>query len=147
VKNWRVVTVLLLSLALAGSISCNPLGSKKETPQEKTILADVIRKRSRSGKFSYNDKASIEILSSKKGSFMGVELLIGAGGSTREEESPENTEILLVATKGGITAHIHGELHELACGDSIYFKGHLPHYFENKTKRSAKAILIQNPKS
>lgn len=40
-KNWRIVTALLLSLGLIGSIACNPLsGNKTETTQQ---LVEVVR--------------------------------------------------------------------------------------------------------
>ena len=122
-------------------------GTERELPQEKAVLADIMRKKTRSGRFEYNEKALIEILSSDKGSFMGMELLLEPDASTKVEEDPEGTEMLLIGTKGKITADIHNEIHTIGIGDSIYFKSHLPHHFENKTKKPAKGIIIQNPKS
>jgi len=122
-------------------------GTERELAHEKAILADIMRKKARSGKFEYSEKAFIEILSSDKGSFMGMELLLEPGGSTKVEEDPEGTEILLIGTKGKITADIHNEVHKIGVGDSIYFKSHLPHHFENHEKKPAKGIIIQNPKS
>ncbi|MBU0682781.1 MAG: cupin domain-containing protein [Candidatus Omnitrophota bacterium] len=122
-------------------------GTERAFHQEKMLFADIMRKKSRAGRFTYNDKAFIEILSSPKSSFMGVELILESKGTTRMEEYSEGTEILLVTTKGKITAHIHDEVHTIATGDSLYFKGYLPHYFENLERTTARAIFIQNPKS
>lgn len=41
VKNRRIVTVLLLSLVLAGSLSCNPFGQDK--PEVTQRLVKVVR--------------------------------------------------------------------------------------------------------
>ena len=122
-------------------------GTEREVTHEKAILADIIRKRARSGRFAYNDKAFIEMVSSQNGSFVGMELVLEPGGMTKVEEDPENTEMLLIVTKGKITADIHNEVHKIGVGDSIYFKSNLPHHFENPEKKPAKGIIIQNPKS
>lgn len=122
-------------------------GTEREMLQEKAVLADIMRKKSRSGKFAYNDKAYIEILASDKASFMGTELVLEPGGVTKMEEDPEGTELLLIVTKGKISADIYNEIHAIGVGDSIYFKSHLPHRFENHSKKPAKGIIIQNPKS
>lgn len=122
-------------------------GTEREVAEEKTILADIMRKKSRSGMFSYNDKAYIEILASDEASFMGIELVLEPGGMTRVEEDSEGTEMILIGTRGKITADIHNEIHTIGIGDSIYFKSHLPHHFENNGKKLAKGIIIQNPKS
>ncbi len=122
-------------------------GTERELTHEKALLADIVRKKTRSGRFAYNDKASIEMLSSQNGSFIGMELVLEPGGMTKIEEDPENTEMLLIVTKGKITADIHNEVHKIVVGDSIYFKSHLPHHFENLERKPAKGIIIQNPKS
>ena len=122
-------------------------GTEREFPQEKTVLVDIMRKKSRAGRFTYNNKAYIEILSSKKGSFMATELVLEPGGATKSEEDPEGTEMLLISTKGVITIHVYNETHNIEKGDSIYFKSHLPHHFENNGKKPARGLLIQNPKS
>ena len=122
-------------------------GTEREHTHEKAILADIVRKKTRSGRFPYSAKASIEMLSSPNGSFVGMELLLESGGMTKTEEDHENTEMLLIVTKGKITANIHNEIHKIGVGDSIYFKSHLPHHFENLEKKPAKGIIIQNPKS
>ncbi len=122
-------------------------GTEHELPQEKAVLADIVRKKARPGSFAYTDKAAIEIVSSNKASFIATELVLESGGSTRIEENAEGSETLLIVTKGKITADIHNEIHALGVGDSIYFKSHLPHHFENRDKKPAKGFLIQTPKS
>ena len=122
-------------------------GTEQQLPQEKAVLTDIVRKKTRPGRFSYNDKAGIEIVSSNKASFISMELVLEPGGSTKLEENAEGSEILLIVTKGKIIADIHNEVHSLWVGDSIYFKSHLPHHFENREKKPAKGLIIQTPKS
>lgn len=78
---------------------------------------------------------------------MATELVLEPSGSTRIEQNAEGSETLLIVTKGRITADIHNEVHTVGVGDSIYFKSHLPHHFENHDKKPAKGFLIQTPKS
>ena len=146
-RDGRLKSIHQIACGLDMDVKDLLSGTEKEIHEEKAILADVMRKKLRSGKFTYNEKSCIEILSSKNGSFMGMELILEPEGSTKKEENPEGTEILLIGTKGKITAHIHTETHIITPGDSVYFKSHLPHYFENKGTRTAKGIIIQNPKS
>ncbi len=146
-RDGRLKSVHQIACGLDMDVKELLAGTEREIPQEKAILADIVLKKSRSGKFAYDDKASIEILSSSKGSFMGMELVLEPGGMTKVEEDPENTEMLLIVTKGKITANIHNEIHKIGVGDSLYFKSHLPHHFENREKKPAKGIIIQNPKS
>jgi quercetin dioxygenase-like cupin family protein len=146
-RDGRLKSIHQIACGLDMDVKDLLSGTEKEIHEDKAILADVMRKKARSGKFTYSEKACIEILSSKKGSFMGMELILEPGGSTKQEENPEGTEILLIGTKGKITAHVHTETHIVAPGDSVYFKSHLPHYFENKEKKTAKGIIVQNPKS
>jgi quercetin dioxygenase-like cupin family protein len=120
-------------------------GTDRELTQEKAILADIIRKKARTGKFAYNDKAYIEMMGSKNASFVGMELVLEPGGKTKIEEDPENTEMFLIVTKGKITVDIHNEIYSIGVGDSIYFKSHLPHRFENHQKKPAKGIIIKDP--
>ncbi|MFH1305872.1 MAG: cupin domain-containing protein, partial [Candidatus Omnitrophota bacterium] len=121
--------------------------TERAMPREKGVLADMVQKKTRRGKFTYSDKAFIEILSSPRSSFIGMELVLEPGGATRSEEDPRQTEKLLIVTKGKITTHVHDEVHTIAFGDSIYFESHLPHYFENQGNKTARGILIQSPKS
>lgn len=147
--DGRPKTLYQIACGLGMDIKELLAGTEMELPQEKkAILSDVVRKNDRLGKFSYNDKASIEIASSNKASFMVMELVLEPGGATRLEEDAEQTEMLLIVKKGTITADIYNEIHSLEVGDSIYFKSYLPHHFENRDdKKPAKGLIIQTPKS
>lgn len=146
-RDGRLKSIHQIACALGIDVKDLLSGTERELPHEKAFLADIIRKKSRSGKFTYDDKAYIEILSSKKSSFMGVELVLEAGGATKEELDPDGTEMLMVCIKGRITVHVHSEVHTIDSGDSIYFESHLPHHFENRENRTAHAILVQSPKT
>jgi len=146
-RDGRLKSIHQIACALGVDVKDLLSGTERELPHEKAFLADIMRKNSRAGKFTYDDKASIEILSSKKSSFMGVELVLEAGGATKEELDPDGTELLIVCTKGRITVHVHSEIHTIDSGDSIYFESHLPHHFENHENKTARAVLIQSPKT
>lgn len=146
-RDGRLKSIHQIACGLDTDVKELLTGTERELPQEKAVLADIVRKKSRPGKFAYNDKAYIEIASSNKASFISMELVLEPGGSTKLEENAEGAETLLIVTKGRITADIHNEVHSLGVGDSIYFKSHLPHHFENRDKKPAKGLLIQTPKS
>lgn len=146
-RDGRLKSLYQIACGLDMDVKELLTGTEREIQQEKAILGDIVRKKTRPGKFAYHDKAYIEIVSSNKASFISMELVLEPGGSTRVEENAEGSEILLIVTRGRITADIHNEVHSLGLGDSIYFKGHLPHHFENRDKKLAKGLLIQTPKS
>ncbi|MFH1837619.1 MAG: cupin domain-containing protein, partial [Candidatus Omnitrophota bacterium] len=146
-RDGRLKSIHQIACALGMDVKDLLSGTEREFPHEKVFLADIMRKNARAGKFTYDDKASIEILSSKKSSFMGVELVLEPGGATKEEIDPDETEMLIICTKGRINVYVHSEVHIIDPGDSIYFKSYLPHHFENRENKTAKGFLIQTPKS
>lgn len=146
-RDGRLKSIHQIACGLDTDVKTLLSGTERELPQEKAVLADIVRKKSRPGKFAYNDKTYIEIVSSNKGSFICMELVLEPGGITKLEESAEGSETLLIVTKGRITVDVHNEMHSLGIGDSIYFKSHLPHHFENRDKKPAKGLIIQTPKS
>jgi len=146
-RDGRLKSIHQIACGLGMDVKELLSGTEKELLQEKAVLADIVRKKSRPGKFAYNDKASIEIVSSHKASFISMELVLEPGGATKLEENVEGSETLLMVTKGRITADIDNEVHSLGIGDTIYFKSYLPHHFENRDKKPAKGLIIQTPKS
>jgi len=148
-RDGRLKTLHQIACGFGMDIKELLSGTERELPQEKKpILADIVRKNARLGKFSYSDKAYIEIASSDKASFMVMEVVLEPGGLTKIEENADGSESLLIVKKGRITADIYNEIHSLGVGDSIYFKSHLPHHFENRNdKKTAKGLIIQTPKS
>ena len=146
-RDGRLSSIHQIACGLDMDVKELLAGTEREAAQRQSIFADVVTKKSRPGKFNYNEKAYIEILSSKNSSFMGVELVLEPGSASKEEVDPEGTEVLVIVVKGKITAYVQNEEHALSAGDSIYFKSHLPHYFKNTHQKTAKAILVQNPKS
>ena len=146
-RDGRLKSIYQIACGLDMEIKDLLAGTEKQLPQEKAFLADIVRRNTRPGRFEYSYQAAIEILSSNKASFISMELALEPGGQTRVEEDVEGSEMLLVVTKGRITADIHNEIHSLGIGDSLYFKSHLPHHFENCDKKPARGILFQTPKS
>ncbi len=146
-RDGRLKSIHQIACGLGINVKDLLTGTERDTPNEEQVLSHIVRKKTRLGKFTYSDKAHLEILSSQECPFLGVELVLAPGGKTKQEEDPEGTEMLLILTKGQITAHVLNEVHQLSPGDSLHFKSHIPHYFENAKEKTAKAILIQNPKS
>ncbi len=146
-NNGRAKSIHQIACGLNVDVKELLSGTDKNPSTENAILADIIRKNNRPGRFTYNDKTYLEILSSKKSSFITMELLLGPGSKTRKENFHEDIEMMVFVTKGSIIAHIYKETYILHNGDSIFFRGHLPHYFVNPKKRKSKAVIIQNPKT
>lgn len=107
----------------------------------------ITRKDSRGGIFRYNDKASVEIISPEKSPYIAFVLQIEPSGKTKLEQDPEGTIKFLFVNEGELTV-VAGRVERiLRKGDSIQINSHKPHFFENRAKKPAVAILYQNPKS
>ncbi|MFC1589941.1 helix-turn-helix domain-containing protein [Candidatus Omnitrophota bacterium] len=118
--------------------------ARKEELEESVYL---VRKDTRGGIFRYNDKASIEIISPEVSSYIAFLLSLQPGGKTKLEQDPEGTIKFLFVNEGELLLTAGRIERSLSKGDSVQINSHKPHFFENKTKRPASAILFQNPKS
>jgi len=117
--------------------------SREEERQEEILIT---RADSRGGTFRYNDKASIEIVSPKESGYIAFLLHIDSGGKTKVEQDPEETIKFLFVIDGEIVVTVGSLERALSKGDSLQINSHKPHYFENRSKKKASAILHQNPK-
>jgi len=73
-------------------------------------------------------------------------LRLEPNAKTKLEQDTEGTIKFIFVTNGEINV-VAGNLERtLSKGDSIQINSHKPHYFENKTKKEAIAVLYQNPK-
>lgn len=99
--------------------------------------------------FTYNDKASYEILTgnvlSKK--MMPIVLRIEEGGRTNPEQNHPGSERFIFVLKGNITAHVAYNTYPLSPNNTLYFDASLRHYFINTGKGAAKAISLVTPVS
>ncbi len=70
------------------------------------------------------------------------ELRFQPKGSLRSDpHSPGTTETVVVLT-GAIRVTVADEVHELAPGDTIFFKADLPHSYENRSTREARCLDV-----
>ena len=97
--------------------------------------------------FSYNDKASYEILTanllSKK--MMPMVLRIEEGGRTNSEKNLPGSERFLFVLEGKITVYIEEKTCPLSKNQTLYFDSSFKHHFENAGKVVAKVIVVGTP--
>ena len=109
------------------------------SPKEKDIQATET--------FSYNDKASYEILTgsvlSKK--MMPVVLKIEAGGRTNPEENPAGAEKFIFVLEGAVQAFVGEKTYSLSKHNTLYFDASIKHYFVNSGRNVARVISVVTP--
>lgn len=97
--------------------------------------------------FTYNDKASYEILAGKilKKKMMPMVLRIEPGGKTNTEQHQDGAEKFLFVLDGRIAAHVGNTYHPLSKNQTLYFDASLPHYFTNSSETVARVIVVVTP--
>ena len=99
--------------------------------------------------FSYNDKASYEILTpsvlSKK--MMPVVLKIEPDGRTNAEQNSSGAEKFIFVLEGLVQAYIGEKTYSLSKHNTLYFDASLKHYFVNSGKGTARVITVVTPVS
>ncbi len=97
--------------------------------------------------FSYNDKASYEILIGKilSRKMLPIVLRIEEAGRTNPEQNHPGSERFIFVLKGTITAHIADAAYPLSQNNTLYFDASLKHYFTNTGKGPARAISVITP--
>lgn len=118
----------------------------KSQAEEKLEEAYITRSKARGGVFRYNDKAYLEIISPQQSNYISFLLRLDPGAKTKLEQDPEGTIKFIFVINGKINIVAGNMERALSKGDSIQINSHKPHYFENKSKKEATAILYQNPK-
>jgi len=119
----------------------------KTSLEEKLEEAYIARAKARGGVFNYSKKASIEIISPEKSTYIVFLLSLESGGQTKLEQDPEGTIKFLFVIKGEIKVSVGNIERILFKGDSIQINSFKPHYFENASKKKALGLLYQNPKN
>jgi len=124
-------------------------GELKEDTQKQPAEIDLIKRKSTKDRFQYNDNAYIEILINLNRNFIASELNLLPGGKTDIEQDPDNSsdfEKWIYCIQGEIEVNIASKVVKIKKADALSFKSHLPHYFENKTTKKSRCLIIQNPK-
>lgn len=97
--------------------------------------------------FTYNDRASYEILTSQlfKKKMMPIILRIDPDGKTNSEQNPAGAERFVFILEGEVNAYIGKDAYNLKTNSSLYFDASIEHHFENKGKKTAKMISVITP--
>lgn len=94
--------------------------------------------------FSYNDKASYEVLApnitTKK--MLPVILTLKPGGRTTAEQNPTDAEKFIFVLEGEIKVQMGAETFPLKTKEAIYLKASVSHVIENVGKGPAKALAV-----
>lgn len=99
--------------------------------------------------FTYNEKASYEILTGKilSRKMMPIVLRIEEDGRTNSEQNHPGSERFIFVLEGEITAHVGEAAYPLTPNKTLYFDASLPHHFVNTGKGAAKAVSVITPVS
>jgi transcriptional regulator with XRE-family HTH domain len=149
IAKGRLSSLLQLADALDVDISDLYKGTEYEDRagiEEKLQESYITRAEARGGIFRYNDKAYLEIISPAESAYISFLLRLEPGAKTKLEQDTEGTIKFLYVINGQIKVTVGNLDKTLYKGDSIQINSHKPHYFENRTKQKALAILYQNPK-
>jgi transcriptional regulator with XRE-family HTH domain len=144
-RDARVSSLAQICIGLG--ISLKEL--KEGTEEEKLSLVEIVKKRDKIAQYVYSEKAYAQILTKEKQPFLGLRLILEAGGKTKLEQDPIELgrfEKWVYGLKGRITCVVGQERHLLKKDDALCFESNLPHYFENNTNQKASCIIVQNPK-
>ena len=124
-------------------------GELKKDTEQKPSEIDLIKQKETKDRFQYNDNAYIEILINLNRNFVASELSLAPGGKTDIEQDPDDTndfEKWVYCIQGEVEANIASKVVKIKKADALSFKSHLPHYFENKTAKKSRCLIIQSPK-
>ncbi|HSA32060.1 MAG TPA: XRE family transcriptional regulator [Candidatus Omnitrophota bacterium] len=98
-------------------------------------------------RFTYNDKASYEILAnnilSKK--MMPVMLKIEPGGETHTEQNQPSSERFVLVLNGAIELVLKDKTITLRKNHSLYFDASFPHSFKNTGAETARVLSVATP--
>jgi len=97
--------------------------------------------------FSYNDKASYEILTSSVLSkkMMPIVLKIEPGGKTNAEQNPAGAEKFIFVLEGLVEAFVGDKTYSLSKHKTLYFDASVKHSFVNSGKNVARVISVVTP--
>ena len=136
-----------LSIAKALGVGLVDLYADGQSPDTATQTAQITQPQTAVESFTYNDRASYEILTSQlfKKKMMPIILRIDPEGKTNAEQNPTGAERFLFILEGEVDAYIGKDLYTLKTNSSLYFDASVEHHFENKGKKTAKMISVITP--
>lgn len=149
IKKGHLSTLLQIADGLEATVEELLKGTLYEDRSRHEELSEEVyltRASSRSGTFAYNDRAKLEIISPGGSGYISCILKIEPRGRTTDEQDPEGTIKFLYMIDGEFLMTAGGIKRALRRGDFVQINSHKLHYFENRSRKSATALLYQNPK-
>ena len=97
--------------------------------------------------FSYNDKASYEIVTGQifNKKMLPIVLRVEEGGATSAEQNAPGAEKFIFVLEGQARVHIDDRVHTLKPGDTLYFNAAKVHHIENPGPGVARIISVVTP--
>lgn len=146
IENQKMTGTIESHLQIAKALGIDLTDLYKNIESE-AAEPDATAKKPVAETFTYNDRASYEILTSKllRKRMMPILLKIEEGGATNPEQNSPGAEKFIFVLKGEITATVDKETYPLKANSSLYFDASVRHHFINKGKGTAKAICVTTP--
>ena len=144
-SDGKGVSLYQISTALGLTLKELKQGTEADEPS----FAECVRKQKSKGRYIYSKSAMAEILTAPRTEFLALELLLEPRSKTKTEKDPQDTVkfkkwvYILICS---LTCMVGSKKYTLRKGDSLTFDSRLPHYFENKSGRKVRCIIIQNPR-
>ena len=97
----------------------------------------------------YDDESNMHTESFTSGlrdpQFMSFYCTVPKGGTSGQKNMYHPGDELIYLLEGRLRVEIAGEVHELKAGDSLSFKSHLPHRWDNVGEADARVIWTLSP--
>lgn len=145
IENLKMTGTLESHMNIAGALGVDITQLYKGITAEGQKSGPVADQSTES--FTYNDKASYEILAGKilSKKMMPMVLRIEPGGRTNSERNPTGSEKFVFVLEGSVTARIGEKAYPLSPNQTLYFDSSLPHHFENAGAMAARVIVVVTP--
>ncbi len=108
----------------------------------------IIKKKERTGGYSFNENATSTIINNPNQSFLAQEFLLLPEGTTSLDRAPKGKgkyEKLVYVVSGQLVCVIDNQEMTLKGGDTVSFDSTKPHYFKNTAKAKCKFIAVEDP--
>lgn len=149
IENLKMTGTLESHMNIAKALGVDLVGlyGKMKTEDEKPLPPTINKPQAAAESFTYNDRASYEILTSQllKKKMLPIILRVDPQGKTNIEQGPAGAERFVFVLEGEVDVYIGKDAYNLKTNSSLYFDASLEHYFENKGKKTLKMISVITP--
>ena len=146
IENFKMTGTLESHMQIAKALGIDVTELYRDITQG-APPSETVPAHSHSERFTYNDKASYEILANKvlAKKMMPVVLKIDPGGQTNPEENQPGSEKFIFVLEGEITVYVGDKAHPLPRANALYIDASVSHYFVNTGRGPAKVISVVTP--